>query len=405
MKRFLIFTVTAGGGHNSAANAVKEKLEAMGGEVKVVDLLHEYCDSKTFIWMQEVGYGIVVQYLHKIYNAFYRHWQKSKPEKANKSVVQIGLMKMYDKVLQLIYDFKPDAIYASHFFPCVMITNLRKLYPIPAKTFSFIFDYAVCPFWEAATGIDYLLVPNESYIPYMISKGFTKQQLLPYGLTVNEKFSQNIDKSKARAKLGLKDGVFTMFVMFGGGFWSGNYKIVKNIVKHLKSHSLQIIVANGRAEKDKKKIDKLKVPANIKLLNYGFSKDVDLLMSAADIIIGKAGGVSVTESLNKFLPMVCCKKLPEQERVNVEVLVSEGAAKQYKNNKEMIEILSQLLNDPKLLLQMRENVARLRRPDATMLLAKDMFECDAIYPEQENIDYSKINKQIKKILKTKPKQA
>ena len=404
-KRFLIFTVTAGNGHNSAANAVKEKLEAMGGEVKVVDLLHEYCDSKTFIWIQEKGYGLAVQYLHKIYNAFFRKYQKLKPEKANKSPVQGGLFRMYDKVLQLIYDFKPDAIYASHFLPCVMITNLRKLYPLPAKTYSFIFDYAVCPFWEAATGIDYLLIPNESYMPYMISKGFKKEQLLPYGLTVNEKFSRSIDKSQARAKLGLKDGVFTMFVMFGGGFWSGNYKIVKNIVKNLKSHSLQIIVANGKAEKDKRKIDKLKIPANIKLLNFGFSKDVDLLMSAADIIIGKAGGVSVTESLNKFLPMVCCKKLPEQERVNVEMLVREGAGKQYKNNRDMIKILSNLINNPKELIKMRDNVARLRKPDATTMLAKDMFECDAVYPEETNIDYSKINKQIKKILKTKPSKA
>ena len=405
MKRFLIFTVTAGNGHNSAANAVKEKLEAMGGEVKMVDLLHEYCDSKTFIWMQEVGYGIAVQYFNKIYNAFFKHWQKAKPEKSNKSPVQFGLIKMYDKVLQLIYDYKPDAIFTSHFFPCVMITNLRKLYPIPAKTFSFIFDYAVCPFWEAAIGIDYLLVPNESYIPQMISKGFTKQQILPYGLTVNEKFSKVMDKSKARKQLGLKDDVFTIFVMFGGGFWSGNYKIVKNLIKNLKSHSMQIIVANGRAEKDKRKIDKLKVPSNIKLLNFGFSKDVDLYMSAADIIIGKAGGVSVTEALNKFLPIICCKKLPEQERVNVEMLVREGAAKQYKSSKEMVEIVSQFLNNPKLLLQMRENIAKVRRPDATSMLAKDMFECDATYPDSSNIDYSKINKQIKKLLKRKPKQA
>ena len=168
---------------------------------------------------------------------------------------------------------------------------------------------------------------------------------------------------------------------------------------------MQIIVANGRAENDKRKIDKLKVPSNIKLLNFGFSKEVDLYMSAADIIIGKAGGISVTEALNKFLPIICCKKLPEQERVNVEMLVREGAAKQYKSSKEMVEIVSQFLNNPKLLLQMRENVAKVRRPDATSMLAKDMFECDATYPDSSNIDYSKINKQIKKLLKRKPKQA
>ena len=402
MKKFLIFTVTAGNGHNSAANAVKEQLEKMGAEVKVIDLLHEFCKNKVFIWVQAKGYGLACQYAHKIYNAFFRFYQKTDPEKYYKSPVQSGLYEMYDDLLKYINDYKPDAIFTSHFLPAVMITNLRKLYPLPATTYSFIFDYAVCPFWEAATGIDYLLIPNEKYISYMIGKGFKKEQLLPYGLTVNEKFSKKIDKIYARKKLGLKDNVFTLLVMFGGGFWSGNYKIVKNIVKNLKGRELQIIVANGRDEKSKNKIDKLKTCSSIKILNFGFSKEVDLLMSAADVIVGKAGGVSVTESLNKYLPMICCKKLPEQEAVNVKMLVEEGAAMQYKSDKQLIKILNNLLDNPELLVDMRKNVARIRRPYATKKVAEDMMNCSATY-DNMNIDYSKVNSNIKKMLrKTKP---
>lgn len=402
MKRFLIFTVTAGNGHNSAANAVKEELERQGAEVKVVDLLHEFCKNKAFIWVQAEGYGLACQYAHKLYNAFFRYYQKADPEKYYKSPVQSGIKQMYADVLKYINDFKPDAIFTSHFLPAVMITNLRKLYPLPAKTYSFVFDYAVCPFWEAATGIDHLLVPDESYIPYMESKGFKREQLLPYGLTVNEKFSKKFDKSEARKRLGLKDGVFTVLVMFGGGFWSGNYQIVNNIVKNIKGRELQIIVANGRDEKSKHKIDKIKPPSSIKILNFGFSREVDILMSAADIIVGKAGGVSVTESLNKFLPMVCCKELPEQEAVNVKMLVKEGAALQYKSDRHLIKILTELLNNPEKLVNMRKNVARIRRPHATRRVAEDMMQCSAVY-EDCDIDYTKVNANIKRMLrKTKP---
>lgn len=400
MKKYLILTITAGNGHNSAANAVKESLENSGAEVKVVDLLHEFCDNKAFIWVQEKGYGMVVQYLPRLYNAFFRHYQKADPKKFYKSRVQPGVYEIYDKLLKLIYEYKPDAIYCSHFLPCVMITNLRKIYPIPAKVYSFVFDYAVCPFWEAATGIDYLLVPNESYYPTMILKGFKREQLLPYGLTVNEKFSKKIDKRDARKKLGLKDDVFTVLVMFGGGFWRGNYKIVKSLVKHIKDRSMQIIVANGRDEKSKKQIDKLKPSNGIKIMNFGFSNEVDLLMSAADVIVGKAGGVSVTESLNKYLPMVCCKKLPEQERVNVKMLISEGVALQYKNDKMLIKIMEELLNNPRGLIEMRENVARIRRPNATANLVRDMLsEDEADYGEINDVDYSVVNSKIKRMLK------
>lgn len=399
MKKYLILTVTAGNGHNSAAKAVKEGLEKRGAEVKIVDLLHEYCDDKMFIWIQETGYGIACQHFPHLYNAFFRHYQKADPKKYYKSPVQPGVFKLYDKLLKLINEYQPDAIYASHFLPCVMITNLRKLYPIPAKVYSFVFDYAVCPFWEAATGIDYLLVPNESYVPTMVSKGFKREQIMPYGLTVNEKFSKKIDKEDARAKLGLKDGIFTVLVMFGGGFWSGNYKIVKNLVKHIKGRSLQIIVANGKDEKSKKRIDKLKPSDSIKIINYGFANNVDILMSAADAIIGKAGGVSVTESLNKYLPMICCKKLPEQEAVNVKMLVREGAARQYKNDKMLIEIMNELLNNPRQLVEMRENVARIRRPNATSNLVKDMLADETDYSQVKDVDYTEVNAQIKRMLK------
>lgn len=398
MKKILIFTVTAGNGHNSAANAVKEECQKLGAEVVVVDLLHEFCDNKSFIWVQEDGYALACTYFNSIYNLFFRHFQKSNPKKFYKSPVQPGVFKFYDKVLKYINDFQPDAIFCSHFLPCVMISNLRRLYSVPAKTFSFISDYAVCPFWEAATGIDFLLTPNETYENYMVEKGFTKEQLLPWGLTVNEKFSEILDKSAARKELGLKDGVFTIFVMFGGGFWSGNSKIVKNLLK-IKNIPLQIVVANGKNEKDKKKIDKMKVPKNIKLVNYGFAKNVDVIMSASDVIVGKAGGLSVTEALNKKLPMVCCKKLPEQERVNVEMLLKEKAAKQYRTSKQMINILKDLAYDPEQRKELLENIERIRMPFATKRVAEELIKCKTTYPQNDEIDYSQINKNIKKMLK------
>lgn len=399
MKKYLIFTITAGNAHNSAANAVKESLEKSGAEVKVVDILHEFCDNKPYIWVQAEGYGLAVQYLPGVFNAFFRHYQKADPKKFYKSPVQPGLQSFYDKLLKCIYDYQPDAIYCSHFLPAVMITNLRKLYPIPAKVYCLIFDYVIAPFWEATTGIDYMLTPNESFHPLLISKGFRSEQLLPYGITVNEKFSQKMDKCEARKKLGLKDGVFTVLVMFGGGFWSGNCRIVKNLVKHIKGRSLQIIVVNGRDEKSKKRIDKIKTKGGISIVNYGFTKEVDLLMSAADVMIGKAGGASVTESLNKYLPMLCCSRLPEQEKYNVNAIVSEGAARQYKNDRMLIRIMNELLNNPRQLIEMRENVARIRRPNATANLAKDMLAAKADYSVVKDVDYSLVNAQIKLLLK------
>ncbi len=397
MKKFLIFTVTAGNGHNAAANAVKEQLEKQDAEVKVVDLLHSFCKNKTFIWVQETGYGIAVKHFRHLYNGFFKFYQNADPKKYYKSPVQSGVRQFYDKVLKLIYDYKPDAIFCSHFLPAIMISNLRKVYPVPATTFAVVTDHIICPFWEAATGIDYLLLPSENFIPTIMKKGFKREQLLPYGITVKNKFSKPIDKIKARQLLHLKENVFTILVMYGGGFWSGNYQIVKNILQNIKGRQLQLIVANARDVKGKAKIDNLKVPKSISILNLGFAENVELLMSAADVIVGKAGGLSTTEAANIGLPMVCCKSLPEQEAANAKMLVREGAARQYKNDADLIKILKDLLNNPHELVKMRENIARIRKPYATKKVAEDMMQCSAQYDEID-INYSKVNSQVRKML-------
>ena len=398
MKKVLILTVTAGNGHNSAANAVKEACLNKGAEAKVVDLLHEFCDSKTYRWINEVGYGLACQYACGIYNMFFKHYQKADAKKYYKSPVQKPLIKMYDKLLKYINDYQPDAIFCSHFYPCIMLSNLKKIYDIPAKIYSFISDYEVCPYWECATGIDYLLVPNESYFECMISKGFKKEQLLPYGLTVRPKFDEVLLQEEARKELGIENK-FTVFVMYGGGFWSGNYKIVKNLAKNIK-HPIQIVVANGRDEKGKKKIDKIKIPENITLHNYGFCKNVDVIMSAADVLVGKAGGISVTEALNKCLPLIAGSGLPQQEKGNVEMLLKTKAGKQYKNKKQLIKILNEIIENPQNLTELKENIKKTRHPNASNKVADLMIACDVEYSNVLT-DFSCVNENIKMMLKNR----
>ena len=59
---------------------------------------------------------------------------------------------------------------------------------------------------------------------------------------------------------------------------------------------------------------------------YGFINNVDEFMDAADCIITKPGGLTVTESMAKHLPMILVDPIPGQENRNVEFLVNNGVA-------------------------------------------------------------------------------
>ncbi len=90
------------------------------------------------------------------------------------------------------------------------------------------------------------------------------------------------------------------------------------------SSDFQIICVCGRNTRAKKRIDKLDM--SHKIYNYGYVDNVDVLMDAADIIVTKPGGLTVSEALAKRLPMILINPIPGQEERNTEFLLNNGIA-------------------------------------------------------------------------------
>ncbi len=252
-KRILILSITAGNGHNACANSMKRKLESLDdAEVKIVDLLKSF-STKLNVWVSDKGYSLSVGKLLPLYNAFYNHYKKAAPEKRYSCSSQKTVVSTLNGLMKEIMDFKPDVIYSTHFYGAIAVTDLQLVYKLPCTTIVSNLDYVNSPFWEAGIGVDYFAIPNEDFIEECIYEGYSREQLLPIGLPVDERTLERLDKSEARKKLGLEDGVFTVMVMFGGGHWNGGFKIFNELVTALKGRKAQIIMVNGRNEESYKK--------------------------------------------------------------------------------------------------------------------------------------------------------
>lgn len=404
MKKIMIVTVTAGEGHNSIAKAVKGFLEENpNNKVKVIDLFKKYSPVIKQRIINE-GYMAACKYAMPIYNLVYKALQKTKPEKRNKVAAQGTVLKESTGLLQDIYLFEPDVIICTHFYGSMIISNLRKLYSIPAKTVSIVTDYTVHPFWEASIGVDYIIYPTENLKETLLYKGFKQEQLLPIGLPVKKEFSETFDKADARRELKLDNDMFTVLLMFGGGGFGQNVKVFKQLLKI--KRPLQIMVVNGKDTQSKKKIDALVKTSKTthKVFNYGFVNFVSKAMSAADILVGKAGGISVTESLNKQLPMILPLNLAEQEKANMNFLVSSGAALNYSSKTPLIKTLTELYDNPEKLEALKQGAIKVRKPQAIYQVGKFVDEAkNAVYSTAELLskkEIGKLQKSIKKMLAT-----
>ncbi len=96
----------------------------------------------------------------------------------------------------------------------------------------------------------------------------------------------------------------------------------------------------------------------------GFTAEMDEYMAAADLIVGKPGGLTTSEALARGLVFVVVAPIPGQEERNADHLLEEGAAIRCNNLPVLAYKIDGLLDDPARLSAMRANVRRLARPRA-----------------------------------------
>lgn len=109
-------------------------------------------------------------------------------------------------------------------------------------------------------------------------------------------------------------------------------------------------------------------------------------MAAADLLVGKPGGLTTAEALARGLVMVIVNPIPGQEERNADHLLEEGAAIRCNNLPVLADKIDRLLGDPARLAAMRANVRRLARPRAAhdvvtaLLEARRTTSIDAVGP-------------------------
>jgi UDP-N-acetylglucosamine:LPS N-acetylglucosamine transferase len=108
---------------------------------------------------------------------------------------------------------------------------------------------------------------------------------------------------------------------------------------------------------------------------YNFVSEMGTFMRAADGVLGKAGGLTVSESLACGLPMILVDVIPGQEVGNADYVVSGNAGALARNPTEVLEAVCHwLAKDGKRYQQQAQNARRLGHPRAAFDTAELIWE-------------------------------
>jgi processive 1,2-diacylglycerol beta-glucosyltransferase len=112
------------------------------------------------------------------------------------------------------------------------------------------------------------------------------------------------------------------------------------------------------------------VPARHRVKILGFTDQMDEWLNVADLVVSKPGGLTTSETLARGAVMVIVNPIPGQETRNSDYLLEAGAAIKANNTPALTYKVNALLEEPARLARLKENVARIARPQAAFEVVK-----------------------------------
>jgi len=364
LKKVLLLSASAGAGHVRAADAIekafKEVENGEGREVQHLDILNY--TNKVFRHLYSKAYIDLVNKLPEVPGWVYD--KLDKPWKNERR--RLALDKLNTRPLvKLLREYQPDLIVCTHFLPAEIVSWLKAKERLASRQVIIVTDFDVHAMWLVHHYEHYFVALDEARA-YLEALGIPASKITVSGIPIDPVFAKQKDKQAMRAKHGLEPDRMTI-LLSAGGFGVGSVDALIASLLPMK-HRVQVVAICGRNEELKKRLTRVaaraKPHATVLLKPFGYTKEMDELMTASDIVLGKPGGLTTSEALAKGLVFVIVNPIPGQEERNSDHLLERAVGIRCNNLPILSYKLDKLLADPKRFATMQANARNMGRPNA-----------------------------------------
>jgi processive 1,2-diacylglycerol beta-glucosyltransferase len=357
--KILIASASVGAGHVRAAEAVELALRQTGAplEIRNDDVLS--FTPKAFRKVYRDAYFQMVARSPQVVGWLYHATDKP----FHKDVVQRKVEQA--NTLQFVKAtraFDADVAICTHFLPTALLDRERRHGRFRGRIVTVVTDFEVHGMWLSVPSDHYFVATDEARA-YLEALGIDAAKITVSGIPTHPVFQQQKDRLEMRRKHGLREDVPVVLVS-AGGFGVAS---AEPMLRTLAGAGLraQIVAVCGKSSELKAVADGL---AGVKAI--GFTTDMDELMTAADLMVGKPGGLTTSESLIKGLGWAVVNPIPGQEERNTIFLLEQGIGVWIDNPFTLAYKVRAVLETPGRLDAMRRNALALGRPDAGRTIAQ-----------------------------------
>jgi processive 1,2-diacylglycerol beta-glucosyltransferase len=253
---------------------------------------------------------------------------------------------LQNQMLRLIDQEQANLIVCTQAYPSHILSSLKEQHKVTIPVINVYTDFFINQIW-GKKGIDYHFVPDRSLkCELSIKYGIPEDQIIVTGIPIDESFTYKYRPMRKKPS-------YTILITGGNG---GLGEICTLLQKTKNSSEFVFLVLCGNNKRLFKMLMSLR-SKHIKPFPYiSSSSEVNRLYDQVDAIITKPGGVTISEALQKRLPIFVHSTLPGQEEINLKNLTSKGLVYTLDLNQSIEEQLLKVLKNESELTLFRERV-------------------------------------------------
>jgi processive 1,2-diacylglycerol beta-glucosyltransferase len=368
MKKVMICYASIGSGHRVAAEAIRDALFSLGNiDAVLVDVLEPLQGRLQKV--SEIATMFAQFMVPRIYDWAWRserlghfYTRMPAPEK-----LRVFLLSRYRS-------YAPDLVVCTHALPCSILSKEKEWNRLSTPIIAVATDFQVHPYWPLRH-IAHFIVGSEVARSLLVSRGMAANQISMSGIPIRAQFVEHLPDLVP----GQDPARIRQVLVLAGGKQAAPYVTVWpriiSLIRHLGSshacHAHWTVVTGDNRWLER--LLKWLARDNPRITITGYVEKMADLLSGADFILTKPGGLTLAECLSLHKPIVLLSRGAGQEAANADYLLNRGAALLAEDPEEVVKVVEQILMAEEGS-RLAQNAAALAYPQAAMQIASAV--CD-----------------------------
>lgn len=359
------------GGHRSAARSLAQALNELPNvQARELDTLD--VSSPRMVKAQKGFFGLVSEKLPAL-----RRWGFRLALAGSPLASWVGTAVLKAKaalspgVLHEIQRENPDLVVSTHSQTNAMLSHWKGTGRLDMPVHSVATDFMAHAVW-AQDRVDRYYVAAETTAQDLVKLGVGPERIRVTGIPIQPAFSKPAeeDRQALATRLGLDPELPTVLLM-GGSLGLQPYEKLIDALE-ASPYPMQVVAITGRNQEAKERLEARQGSTRHPLHVQGFVENGVDWMRAADVVVSKPGGLTLSELLALRKPVIVTNPVPGMEEAQVQRLA--GVAWSAPDVETMRSQVEQLIRDPLARAEVEQRMDSWSRPNSSYEVAAQVAE-------------------------------